>query len=208
MPVLHGPECCLRGRLAHKRGPVWRAESWPRSFWRAESWLKSFWRAESWPRSFWRAESWPRSFWRAEVVAPYGVAAVNDTHTVLGWQSLPCLSQWQPGGRWKASLTLARAARPEGKGVIRKRGKTAGVPLLVRSVAAQATISARDARAYTAHRVVAQVILARRGRRALRSRSSERYAHRFGVAANPLPVAMANGRQPKGVTYSCARSAP
>ena len=38
--------------------------------------------------------------------------------------------------------------------------------------------------------------------------SSERYAHRFGVAANPLPVAMAAGWQGEGVTYFCARSAP
>ena len=49
--------------------------------------------------------------------------------------------------------------------------------------------------------------MARRGRRALRGGSSERYAHRFGVAANPLPVAMANGRQPEGVTYFCAQRA-
>ena len=45
-------------------------------------------------------------------------------------------------------------------------------------------------------------------RRALRCGSSERYAHCFGVAANPLPVAMATGWQMEGVTYSCARSAP
>ena len=37
--------------------------------------------------------------------------------------------------------------------------------------------------------------------------SSERYAHRFGVAANPLPVAMATGWQMEGVTYFYARSA-
>ena len=35
--------------------------------------------------------------------APSGVAAV------------PCLSYQQPGGNWKASLTLASSARPEGK---------------------------------------------------------------------------------------------
>ena len=73
------------------------------------------------------------------LLAPYGVAAVNDTRTVLGWQPIPCLSQWQPGGRGKASLTFARAARPEGKGLIDKKGKTFGCPLLARSVAAQAT---------------------------------------------------------------------
>src|SRR5699024_4398173 len=83
----------LRGRLAHKRGPVWRAESWP------------------------------RPAWRAEVVVLYGIGAVNGTRIVLGWQSLPCLSQWQPGGRWKASLTLARAARPEGNGVDPQEGE-------------------------------------------------------------------------------------
>ena len=37
--------------------------------------------------------------------------------------------------------------------------------------------------------------------------SSKRYAHRFGVAANPLPVAMATGWQMEGVTYFYARSA-
>ena len=33
----------------------------------------------------------------------------------LEWQPIPCLSQQQLGGRRKASLTPARAARPEGK---------------------------------------------------------------------------------------------
>ena len=56
----------------------------------------------------------------------------------LGWQPILCLSQQKPGGNWKASLTLARAARPEGKRVIDKRGKTFGCPPLARSAAAQA----------------------------------------------------------------------
>ena len=43
---------------------------------------------------------------------PYGVAVVPLTLTQ------------QMGGSRKASLTLARAARPEGKGLIRKKGKT------------------------------------------------------------------------------------
>ena len=30
----------------------------------------------------------------------------------------------------------------------------------------------------------------------------------YGVAANPLPVVMAIGRQPESITYLCARSAP
>ena len=74
------------------------------------------------------------------LLAPYGVGAVNDTRTILGWQPIPCLLQWQPGGSWKASLTLARAARPEGKGGdSQEAGGTLVPPPLVRSVAAQAT---------------------------------------------------------------------
>ena len=65
--------------------------------------------------------SWLRMARR--VVAPYDVAAVNGTRTVLGWQPIPCLSQWQPGGNRKALLTLARAARPEGKGVDSQEGE-------------------------------------------------------------------------------------
>ena len=30
----------------------------------------------------------------------------------------------------------------------------------------------------------------------------------YGVAANPLPVVMAIGRQTESITYLCARSAP
>ena len=44
----------------------------------------------------------------------------------------------QLGGRRKVLLTLARAARPEGKGMIDKKGETFGFPLLARSAAAQA----------------------------------------------------------------------
>ena len=50
----------------------------------------------------------------------------------LGWQPIPRLSQQKPGGNWKASLTLARAARPEGKRVIDKREKTIGCLPLAR----------------------------------------------------------------------------
>ena len=45
---------------------------------------------------------------------------------------------------------LLRAMRAlKGMGLIDKKGKTVGVSLLVRSVAAQATISARDGQAHT-----------------------------------------------------------
>ena len=57
------------------------------------------------------------------LLAPYGVGAVNDTRTILGWQPIPCLLQWQMGGRGKASLTFARAARPEGNGVDWQEGE-------------------------------------------------------------------------------------
>ena len=95
-----------------------------------------------------------RSVWRAGVVAqaslscrctaihllaPYGVAVV------------PLTLIWQAGGSRKVSLTLTRAARPEGKGVIRKRGETIGVSPLVRLPRA-AALSARDARAHRARR--------------------------------------------------------
>ena len=41
----------------------------------------------------------------------------------LGWQPIPCLSQQQLGGRRKALLTLARAARPKGNGVDWQEGE-------------------------------------------------------------------------------------
>ena len=45
---------------------------------------------------------------------------------------------------------LLRAKRAlKGMGLIDKKGKTVGISLLVRSVAAQATISARDGQAHT-----------------------------------------------------------
>ena len=53
----------------------------------------------------------------------------------------------------------------------------------------------------------AEVVAQNSPSRALRCGSSERYAHRFGVAANPLPVAIADGWQMEGVTDSYARSA-
>ena len=58
--------------------------------------------------------------WRAEVVAP------------SGGQPIPCLSQWQLGGRWKAPLTLTRAARPQGgEGDSQEEGEPHRFPLLL-----------------------------------------------------------------------------
>ena len=78
-----------------------------------------------------RAESWPRPASLAaarqiHLLAPYGVSAV------------PLTVIRQMGGNRKASLTLAREARPEGKRLIDKKGKTFGCPLLAREAAAQA----------------------------------------------------------------------
>ena len=83
------------------------------------------------------------------MLRPGAVRARGVRRTPLGWQPIPCLPQWQSGGRRKVSLTLTRAARPEGRGVIDKRGETMGFAPLARSVAAQATISARFAKADT-----------------------------------------------------------
>ncbi|HIV96403.1 MAG TPA: hypothetical protein H9745_02345, partial [Candidatus Agathobaculum stercoravium] len=43
---------------------------------------------------------------------------------LLGQQPAFAYPLGQPGGNTKALLTFARAARPEGDGVIRKRGRT------------------------------------------------------------------------------------
>ena len=56
----------------------------------------------------------------------------------LGQQPTFAYPLGRPGGNTKASLIFARAARPEGKGLIDKKGKTFGCPLLARSAAAQA----------------------------------------------------------------------
>ena len=73
------------------------------------------------------------------VVAPYEVAAVNGTRA-SGVASIPLTLTRQMGGSRKASLTLARAARPEGRGGdSQEAGGTLVPPPLVRSVAAQAT---------------------------------------------------------------------
>ena len=71
------------------------------------------------------------------VVAPYGVESVLLT---LIWK-------WAAVGRRYLLLRAKRALK--GMGLIDKKGKTVGVSLLVRSVAAQATISARDGQAHT-----------------------------------------------------------
>ena len=64
---------------------------------------------------------------RARNARPYGVAA-NPLHIATA-------SGWQP----QSGTTPLRAQRVlKGMGLIRKKGKTAGVPLLVRSSAAQA----------------------------------------------------------------------
>ena len=60
--------------------------------------------------------------WRAEVVAPYEVAAVNGTRA-SGVASIPLTLTRQMGGSRKASLTLARAARPKGNGVDSQEGE-------------------------------------------------------------------------------------
>ena len=71
------------------------------------------------------------------VVAPYGVESLLLT---LIWK-------WAAVGRRYLPLRAQRALK--GMGLIDKKGKTVGVSLLVRSVAAQATISARDGQAHT-----------------------------------------------------------
>ena len=55
-----------------------------------------------------------------------------------GWQKfrLPCLKNWV--ARAKRDLPLRAKRALKGMGLIRKKGKTIGVPLLVRSAAAQA----------------------------------------------------------------------
>ena len=69
--------------------------------------------------------SWPR---------PASLAAMRQFtfSRPTGWQLIPCLSQWQPGGSRKASLTFARAARPKGRGGdSQEAGGTIRFPLLL-----------------------------------------------------------------------------
>ena len=89
----------------------------------------------SWPRMARRGRRALRNCTAIHLLAPYGVAVVP----------LPLTRQM--GDSRKVSLTLTRAARPKGKGVIRKRGETIGVSPLVRLPRA-AALSARDARAH------------------------------------------------------------
>ena len=91
-----------------------------------------------------------RSVWRAGVVAQNGAPRSsrptklhgNSPLAPYGVAVVPLPLTRQMGGSRKASLTLTRAARPEGKGVIRKRGETIGVSPLVRLPRA-AALSAR-----------------------------------------------------------------
>ena len=93
---------------------------------------------ELWSRMARRGRRALRNCAAIHLLAPYGAGAVNGTRTVLGWQPIPCLSQWQPGGRGKASLTLARAARPEGRGGdSQEAGGTIWFPLLLCACRAQ-----------------------------------------------------------------------
>ena len=66
-------------------------------------------------RSVWRARVAVQASLARRVVAPYEVAAVNGTRA-SGVASIPLTLTRQMGGSRKASLTLARAARPEGRG--------------------------------------------------------------------------------------------
>ena len=75
--------------------------------------------------------------YRARDAHPYGVSAV----------SLTLIRQM--GGRRKAPLIFVRAARPEGKELIRKKGKTARLSPSC-APAAHSRIPIRDARAHAA----------------------------------------------------------
>ena len=85
------------------------------------------------------------------LLAPYGVGAVNDTRTILGWQPIPSLLQWQPGGRGKASLTFARAARPEGNGVDWQEGENRRCSPSCPQCGRAGHIYVRNEQAHTAH---------------------------------------------------------
>ena len=81
--------------------------------------------------------------YQARDARPYGVKAA-DAHGLarrsigramrapLGQQPTFAYPFGRPGSNTKAPLTFTREARPEGKGVIRKRGETFGVSPLVR----------------------------------------------------------------------------
>ena len=84
------------------------------------------------PKATRRADSTPRG----RTVQP--VVGARIARPRPGAATVPLTLIWQPGGSRKASLTLARAARPKGKRVIDKRGKPFGCPPLARSAAAQA----------------------------------------------------------------------
>ena len=62
---------------------------------------------------------------------PYGAGAVNGTR-IYGVAAVFLILIRQLDGSRKASFTFTREARPEGKGVIRKRGETMGFAPLVR----------------------------------------------------------------------------
>ena len=88
-----------------------------------------------------------RSIWRAEVVAPYEVAAVNGTRA-SGVASIPLTLTRQMGGSRKASLTLARAARPEGgEGDSQEEGEPSGSLSSCAQCGRAGRIPAREARA-------------------------------------------------------------
>ena len=88
---------------------------------------------------------------------PGAVRARDAPRTPLGWQPIPACRNGKRAADGRRHLLLRAQRVLKGMGMIGKKGKTAGVPLLVRPPRA-AALSARDARAH----------MARRGRRALR----------------------------------------
>ena len=88
-------------------------------------------------RGCWRRSVYGRCLYKGDASAGCRRGA-QCAPAPSGAVEIPLTLSDKLGGNSKASLTLARAARPKGMGLIRKKGKTFGVPLLVRSAAAQA----------------------------------------------------------------------
>ena len=119
---------------------------------------------------------------------PGAVRARDAPRTPLGWQPIPCLPQWQLGGRRKASLTFTRAARPEGgEGDSQEEGEPSGSLSSCAQCGRAGRIPARDARA-------PRPALSRRI-----ARRAQRHFHPLWKVGTPRPTGRKKQGRPFGL---------
>ena len=165
MPVLHGLGCGLRGRLAHKRGrfapscespPPGDVRGCPRPQTNLSTFCGKICFAITSRQFRFLPDPGGRSAGDARFASTVFVKATLRPGTdapLWGGSQSPACRNGKRAADGRRHLLLRAQRVLKGMGMIGKKGKTAGVPLLVRPPRA-AALPARDARAHMARRVV------------------------------------------------------